>query len=176
MHNRECLGSILRCISLVRILVVWFIFLNSLGLSDTIWRHKSGSTLAQVMACCLTAPSHCLNQCWLFISEIQWYSSECNFTRDVSTINHWNAFENYICKISFKFPRDQWVNIQPEPLMNFIHLVRFLEIVLMQLVKTNPRAEAGKRFWGSFQYKDCLPRYQDHHYKCKTAMVVTPPR
>ena len=27
------------------------------------------STLAQVMACCLTAPSHCLNQCWLDISE-----------------------------------------------------------------------------------------------------------
>ena len=27
--------------------------LHSLKLSDTIWRHKSGSTLAQVMACCL---------------------------------------------------------------------------------------------------------------------------
>ena len=31
---------------------------NSLWPSDTIWRHRSGSTLAQVMACCLTAPSH----------------------------------------------------------------------------------------------------------------------
>ena len=31
--------------------------------SDNIWRQKSGSTLAQVMACCLTAPSHYLNQC-----------------------------------------------------------------------------------------------------------------
>ena len=29
----------------------------------------SGSTLAQVMACCLTAPSHYLTQCWLIISE-----------------------------------------------------------------------------------------------------------
>ena len=27
---------------------------NSLWPDDTIWRHKSGSTLAQVMACCLT--------------------------------------------------------------------------------------------------------------------------
>ena len=27
------------------------------------WRQRSGSTLAQVMACCLTAPSHYLNQC-----------------------------------------------------------------------------------------------------------------
>ena len=32
------------------------------------WRHRSGSTLAQVMACCLTAPSQYLNQCWLIIS------------------------------------------------------------------------------------------------------------
>ena len=54
---------------------------NSLWLSDTIWRHKSGSTLAQVMACCLTAPSHYLNQCWLIISKVQWHSSECNFTK-----------------------------------------------------------------------------------------------
>ena len=42
---------------------------NSLGPSDTIWRQRSGSTLVQVMACCLTAPSHYLNQCWLIISE-----------------------------------------------------------------------------------------------------------
>ena len=40
--------------------------------SVEIWRHISGSTLAQVMACCLTAPSHCLNQCWLIISEVLW--------------------------------------------------------------------------------------------------------
>ena len=31
--------------------------------SDAIWLHRSGSTLAQVKACCLTAPSHYLNQC-----------------------------------------------------------------------------------------------------------------
>ena len=36
---------------------------NTLRPSDAIWRHRSGSTLAQVMACCLTAPSHYLNQC-----------------------------------------------------------------------------------------------------------------
>ena len=37
-------------------------YFNSLWLSDAIWWQKSGSTLAQVMACCLTAPSHYLNQ------------------------------------------------------------------------------------------------------------------
>ena len=43
---------------------------NSLGPSDAIWRQKTGSTLAQVMACCLTAPSHYLTQCWLIISKV----------------------------------------------------------------------------------------------------------
>ena len=35
-------------------------WVNSLMPSDAIWRHRSGSTLAQLMACCLMAPSHYL--------------------------------------------------------------------------------------------------------------------
>ena len=49
---------------------------NSLWPSDTLWWQRSGSTLGQVMACCLTAPSHYLNQCWLIISKVLWHSSE----------------------------------------------------------------------------------------------------
>ena len=56
--------------------------LNTQWPSDTIWRHRSGSTLAQVMACCLTTPSHCLNQCWLIIHETHLHSSEDSFTRE----------------------------------------------------------------------------------------------
>ena len=41
--------------------------INSLWPSDTIWRHSSGSTLAQVM-------TNYVNQCWLIISEVQWHS------------------------------------------------------------------------------------------------------
>ena len=52
---------------------------NSLGPSDTIWRQRSESTLAQAMASCLTAPSHCLNHCWLIISGVLWHSSDNNF-------------------------------------------------------------------------------------------------
>ena len=47
-------------------------YINSLWLSDIIWRHRSGSTLAQVLACCLAAPSHYLNQCWLKIINIHY--------------------------------------------------------------------------------------------------------
>ena len=83
---------------------------NSLRPSDAIWRHRSGSTLAQVMACCLTAPSHYLNQCWLIVSEVQWQSPGSNFTRDISVMNHKNYIENYLSKLSLKSPRGQWVN------------------------------------------------------------------
>ena len=36
-------------------------YLNSLGSGDAIWPQRSGSTLAQAMACCLRAPNHYLN-------------------------------------------------------------------------------------------------------------------
>ena len=62
--------------------------INSLWPGDAIWRHGTRSTLAQVMACCLTAPSHYLNQCWLIFSKVHWHSVEGNLTRDSSPFNH----------------------------------------------------------------------------------------
>ena len=67
------------------------------------------------MACFLMAPSHHLNQCWLIISEVQLTYISGNFTRDASSINHSNLFENYISKLSFKLPRGQWVNAVYDP-------------------------------------------------------------
>ena len=49
---------------------------NSLWQSDAMWWQGCRSTLVQVMACSLTAPSHYLNQCWLIITKVQWCSSE----------------------------------------------------------------------------------------------------
>ena len=49
---------------------------NLLRPSDAIRQQGTESTLAQVMACCLTGPSHYLNQCWLIISKVLWHSSE----------------------------------------------------------------------------------------------------
>ena len=56
--------------------------LNSLGPSDAAWCWRSGSTLVQVMACCLTEPSQYLNQCWFIITKVQWHSAKGNFPRD----------------------------------------------------------------------------------------------
>ena len=63
------------------------------------------------MACCLTAPSHYLNQCWLAISKVLWHSSEGNFVRDTSATIHNNLLENYQPKFKSKSPRGQWVNV-----------------------------------------------------------------
>ena len=51
---------------------------------DVIWRQKSWSTIVHVMAYCLTAPSHYLNQCWLIIKVVLWHSRD-----------NISAFENY---------------------------------------------------------------------------------
>ena len=45
----------------------WIVIaIHSLRPGDAIWWQRSRSTLAQVMAWCLTAPSQYLNQCWAY--------------------------------------------------------------------------------------------------------------
>ena len=103
LNDSICLGLLIGCQSEAMLY-------NSLWHIDAIWRPRSGSTLAQVMVCCLTAPSHYLNQCWIIISKILLHSSDGNFTRDTSVINDLNQHENYSYKMSLKSPRPQWNN------------------------------------------------------------------
>ena len=56
--------------------LIKLVLLNSLRPNDAIWRHRSQPTLAQVIAWCLMAASHYLNQCWLPIREVIWHSPE----------------------------------------------------------------------------------------------------
>ena len=86
---------------------------NSLRPSDAIWRQWSWTTLAQVMACCLTAPSHYLNQCWLIIRGVLWHTSESSFAGIAQGIDSGYEFEKDILKNIFKSPRGQWVNSNP---------------------------------------------------------------
>ena len=57
--------------------------IDSLWPIDATWKYRTGSTLAQAIACCLTAPTHYLIQCcdWLIIKTILLYSSEIHFTK-----------------------------------------------------------------------------------------------
>ena len=63
------------------------------------------------MACCLMAPSHYLNQCWLFISEVfsfLWHPPEGNFTVSGQSTILYNKLENYIL-IPLPIEVDGWV-------------------------------------------------------------------
>ena len=82
---------------------------NSLWPSDAIMRQRTESTLALLMACCLMAPSHYLNQCWLIISKVLWHSSEDIIIRSEDT-KQLNKIENSIFRITSRSPRGQWVN------------------------------------------------------------------
>ena len=66
--------------------------MNSLWPRDASWWNRSGTTLAQVMVCCLTATSHYLDQCWIIISSAQ----VPHLYKNTSAINHWNKLENHL--------------------------------------------------------------------------------
>ena len=79
------------------------LILNSSWPSDALWGCRSGSTLAQVMACCPLAPSHNLNQCWLIINKRS--ISEEITQPSITKISLIIDYRNLI-----KIPRGQWIN------------------------------------------------------------------
>ena len=71
----------------------------SLRTSDALWHPRIWWTLVQVMACCLTAPNHYLNQCSPIISEVPWhyhlqlqdYKENLKITISKGTLNHYKT-------------------------------------------------------------------------------------
>ena len=84
--------------------------INSLWPNDSIWLSRSMSTLALIMACCVTAPSLHLNQCWLPFSDILWYSPASNFTRCAHQLNRFHILWDYTLIVIAASPRGHWVN------------------------------------------------------------------
>ena len=89
---------------------LWCLYFNSLWPSEALSQNSSVSSLAQVLAWCLMAQSHFLNQSWLTTNEILWYSPEGNFTGNAKDISPWYEFEKYWFKITVSSPRRQWVH------------------------------------------------------------------
>ena len=103
---------------------------------DAIWRHRSGLTVAQIMAWCLTVPSHYRNHCWLIINGVLWHSLESNFTRDL--IRNM-CLKNALSKFQTKWDvavhgRDLYL-VKPTlgPPKKFQHLTRAEEVVITRL-------------------------------------------
>ena len=82
--------------------------LRSLQPRDVIWRHNSGSTLFQVMACYLEAPSHYLNQYWLIIGEYLWHHLMTISQEMLKISNIEMSLKKYSFKITVASPRGQW--------------------------------------------------------------------
>ena len=84
-----------------------FLQLNSLWSSEVLWCHTFGSPLAQVMACCLMAPSLYLNQCWFVTSTVLWHllTSKSNFKVSAHATILCNEFESYTYRITVISPR-----------------------------------------------------------------------
>ena len=85
------------------------LIINSIWPRDVIWWHKSRLTLAWVMACCLMAWSHYLNQGWLLISKVPWHSHESNITVSAQAFNCIMNLKIILLKITATILRFQWV-------------------------------------------------------------------
>ena len=64
------------------------------------------------MVCWLMAPNCYLNQYWLIITEVLWYSPVGKFTGNAKDIYYWYKFRNYQFNITAISARGQWVNTQ----------------------------------------------------------------
>ena len=82
--------------------VHWRIYAALGGDGLTHWDHVThicqwtGSSMVQVMACCLMAPSHYLNQCWFIVNQIPRNELLWNLTKDIKLFIQENTSENVI--------------------------------------------------------------------------------
>ena len=106
------------------------ICVNSLWPSGTIWGHKSGSTMVQVMACCLMALIHSLNQCWLRIPGMHRSAILPKMNMASATKI---AFENYIFNFFWGPPRGQRVKWIPAAYLGFLwwHISISIDVKLL---------------------------------------------
>ena len=118
--------------------------------SHNIWRHRSGSTLAQVMACYLTASGHYLNQFWLIICEVLRHSPEGRCAGNAQDIYMWYVSKNYLLKITpgphFPVANDFMIKSR----VNSYHLyfrraAHRRKVVLRKKIRNLPKRNLSKR-------------------------------
>ena len=106
--------------------------------SDVIWRHITGSTMVQAMACSfLMAPKHYPNQCWLTIRKFLWHLSDGIFIRKTLATNRWHCLEDYLSYILFKCPRASVLTFNVRG-QSFLGLTRSISWLLMPWLLTSP--------------------------------------
>ena len=118
-------------------------------------KDRPGSTWAQVMACCLTAPCHYLNWCWHFISG----APESPFPENTPEFNLSHECENHTFKISGTYPRGQWVNPPNHILSKLITDREYLNGIIEPTSTSNPAISM------QILVIDLLSRLRDSHIR-----------
>ena len=127
----EYFGELEKCVITASHCLSYLTTLNSLWPIDAIWQHRSGSTLAQVMACCLTASNHYLNQYWPHYNGIWLYQAEGGCVYHIYTISqHYSRNINHGCAEVF------WEHIQI-----FLHYLSFLNTEMAPVIETHPHGK-----------------------------------
>ena len=132
--------------------------------SVAIWHHRTGSTLVQVMSCCLMATSHYLIQYWLVISEVLWHSPGSIFTFIGHAVILYSNYENDTFHIIVISPSCQWVNgVFCIMYVSWVHITVAADVLGPCL-----------------NIKTIFPKYGDSNVKDKTVakpyILVTRPR
>ena len=96
---------------------------------DFIGCYISWSALIQIMACCLMAPSHYLNQCRLITSEVLWHSTESHSAWNTEDICPWYEFENDYFKFTAKSPKGHWVDWWFQTSQPVVALIRYPSVI-----------------------------------------------
>ena len=74
----------------------------------TTYSDRVGSTMVQIMACCLTSPSHYLN--WLPICKVLCHLPENNFTGIIQLLFGIMSLKIILLNLQPHLPKGQWVN------------------------------------------------------------------
>ena len=102
-------------------------WINSLWNSEAIWRRGPCSTVFQIMACCLTAPSHYLNPWWLITTGVLCHPLKSNST------------ENALQSVSLTCPNTVTIMMTNVVVINSCLCLKSLLIVAHRAKDTAPR-------------------------------------
>ena len=83
-------------------------FIYSLRPSEAIWCHKTRSTLVQVIARSLMAPSHYLNQFWLLVKRIRWNKLEWSSNHNTNGKYSFMKCVSNCCPAQIRLGLDGW--------------------------------------------------------------------
>ena len=150
-------------------LFLWLSVINSLWPSNTIRGHRSESTLAQVMACCMMAPNYYLNQCSLLSSEVLRQSPESNSTPSAQASLQYHEFENDAFKITlpraneFQYPPPVLFHQHGHPRQHafMVQLTDIARQVILHLVRTEQQWHQTHDDWEQHAQHDVVTHLRD---------------